>query len=192
MPSKKQRERLLSFGKCAMCGKQPDDGERICESCSQMAKDREKKRRAACIENHLCTTCGKNPPQLDKKTCDTCKKKRQAWLDSKGSVYIDASKAHNLSQRIDRKQRVIDYYGGKCLCCGEDGLSFLTIDHINEDGAEHRRGIASNFNSRVPGGDHFYRWLESNNFPDGFQTLCYNCNIGKHLNGGACPHRSGV
>lgn len=25
--------------------------------------------------------------------------------------------------------------------------------------------------------------------PEGFQTLCYNCNIGKHRNGGICPHQ---
>jgi hypothetical protein len=27
-------------------------------------------------------------------------------------------------------------------------------------------------------------------FPDGFQTLCFNCNVGKYKNGGVCPHQS--
>ena len=25
-------------------------------------------------------------------------------------------------------------------------------------------------------------------FPEGFQILCFNCNAGKHRNGGRCPH----
>ncbi len=32
-------------------------------------------------------------------------------------------------------------------------------------------------------------WLKANNFPPGFQTLCHNCNIGKHRNKGICPHK---
>ncbi|MGI0024681.1 MAG: hypothetical protein ACREA4_05990, partial [Nitrososphaera sp.] len=44
--------------------------------------------------------------------------------------------------RLSLKKRVYEAYGGNlCTCCGETEPSFLTIDHIYEDGAEHRRSI---------------------------------------------------
>ncbi len=48
---------------------------------------------------------------------------------------------------------------------------WLTIDHINNDGAAHRKEIGE-------GGTNFYRWLRKNNYPLGFRTLCWNCNCG--------------
>lgn len=44
----------------------------------------------------------------------------------------------------------------------------LTIDHINNKGAEHRREMRKD-------GISFYRWLIKNNYPDGYQCLCINC-----------------
>jgi len=77
-------------------------------------------------------------------------------------------------------------YGGyKCACCGETEPKFLSIDHINNDGAKHKR----EFNLRT--GDEVYRWLVKNGFPPGFQVLCMNCNWGKRFNGNVCPHVAG-
>jgi hypothetical protein len=75
------------------------------------------------------------------------------------------------------KHDVIAAYGGKCACCGESGLPFLTLDHIDGTGKEHRSSLTSSF----------YRWLRSNGFPPGFQVLCWNCNMGKG-EGLLCPH----
>lgn len=80
------------------------------------------------------------------------------------------------------KREIIDTYGGVCACCGEENIGFLTIDHVNNDGAEHRREIGNR------GGNAFYLWLRKNDYPDGFQVLCWNCNCGRQYNGGACPH----
>jgi hypothetical protein len=33
------------------------------------------------------------------------------------------------------------------------------------------------------------RYIIKNNYPDDFQILCANCNWGKQLNGGVCPHQ---
>jgi hypothetical protein len=60
-------------------------------------------------------------------------------------------------------------------------LRFLTVDHINNDGAEHRRKIGAGICS-------LYWWLKKNHFPDGFQILCYNCNGARARNNGVCPH----
>jgi len=72
------------------------------------------------------------------------------------------------------------FYGPNCKCCGESESKFLTIDHMNNDGAEHRKEIR---------GDKIYGWLVRNGFPDGFQVLCWNCNLGKQMNHGVCPHQ---
>lgn len=80
------------------------------------------------------------------------------------------------------KERVFAHYGLECVCCGESEIVFLTIDHMNNDGAEHRREIGRS-------GIRFYRWLTKNGLPDGYQTLCFNCNVGRYINGGVCPHK---
>lgn len=79
------------------------------------------------------------------------------------------------------KQEVVDHYGGFCVCCGESNLAFLTIDHVNNDGADHRREIGK-------GGLH--GWLRRNGYPEGYQVLCWNCNSGRQINGGICPHQA--
>jgi len=83
-------------------------------------------------------------------------------------------------KRLKIRLEVIKYYGGKCICCGEDCMEFLTIDHIKGEGRKHRRSLG--------GANRFYNWLRKNNFPKGFQVLCMNCNWGKRMNNGVCPH----
>jgi hypothetical protein len=83
------------------------------------------------------------------------------------------------------KEQVFNAYGDKCACCGESEPFFLSIDHIDNNGSEMR-----NSGEHGRGGTTFYQYLRKNNFPDGFQVLCMNCNIGKHRNGGVCPHQS--
>lgn len=80
------------------------------------------------------------------------------------------------------KTNVFNHYGGTvCVCCGEQTLEFLTIDHINGGGRQHREEIGA------IGGIALYRWLRKNNYPDGFQVLCFNCNCTKGRYG-YCPH----
>jgi len=77
--------------------------------------------------------------------------------------------------------RVVAAYGGACACCGEPETAFLTIDHVNNDGAKHRKTIKA--------GQPFYRWLEKQQYPQNdFRLLCWNCNSGRARNGGRCPH----
>jgi hypothetical protein len=76
--------------------------------------------------------------------------------------------------------------GARCACCGETTIEFLTIDHVNGDGAKHRRRLKE---SGGYGGLSLYRSIKRAGFPPDFQVLCYNCNVGRHRNGGVCPHR---
>lgn len=73
-------------------------------------------------------------------------------------------------------------YGNQCACCGEREPSFLTTDHIKEDGAAQRKELG--FSS----GNALLWWLKRNGYPPGFQTLCRNCNWAKHVLG-QCPHQ---
>ena len=101
---------------------------------------------------------------------------------------IRTAEAEKTRRNQDKcREEVYSYYGGyKCNCCGETERTFLSIDHINNDGAAQRRAGLHN------GGSAFYAWLRKNKFPDGYQVLCMNCQVGKHRNGGVCPHKRKV
>ena len=96
----------------------------------------------------------------------------------------ERERARMKTYRDSVKQRVYEAYGGAlCKCCGETNVKFLTVDHANNDGAKHRREIGQR------GGIGVYLWLVENDFPLGFQILCYNCNLGRAHNAGVCPHQ---
>lgn len=77
-------------------------------------------------------------------------------------------------------------YGNACACCGESSERFLTIDHVNNDGAAHRRSLRGGGRPQAGAGNNTYPWLRKNGFPPGFQILCWNCNWAKKS--GPCPH----
>lgn len=93
------------------------------------------------------------------------------------------AREHYQKWKIKFRDLVFNHYGKKCVCCGEGHIEFLTIDHINNDGNKHRRELSGSSKA----GTWFYKWLMNNNFPNGFQILCWNCNWGKRL--GGCPHK---
>jgi len=68
------------------------------------------------------------------------------------------------------------YTKGTMTCmhpnCDYSDVRALELDHINNDGAEHRKQLGSkNF-----GGRKMYSWLIKHDFPKGFQVLCCNHN----------------
>lgn len=70
------------------------------------------------------------------------------------------------------KLEILNYYSNNtmsCKFCGFSDIRALTIDHIHGGGSKHNKEIGGNL----------YRWLKKNNFPDGFQVLCGNCNHSK-------------
>lgn len=74
-------------------------------------------------------------------------------------------------KRLDFKASILTHYGkGKCACirCGFTDIRALSIDHIEGNGAEHRKTLKG-------GSQKLYRWLFDNDFPEGYQTLCLNC-----------------
>ncbi len=103
------------------------------------------------------------------------------WRENNRELANERSRIAKKKYEVRCKKLVFEHYGEKCDCCGEGEQIFLTIDHINGGGTRHRKKI----------GNKICVWLFKNNFPKGFQTLCFNCNWGKHINGGVCPHKTG-
>lgn len=87
------------------------------------------------------------------------------------------------------RQSVLMAYGNCCACCGEREYRFLTIDHINGGGGEHRRSLSKRGDGDVSSTGVYY-WIMKNNYPPGFQILCFNCHLTK-TRYGICPHQEG-
>ena len=64
---------------------------------------------------------------------------------------------------------------GTCRMCGQGDQDVLCVDHINDNGADHRRTDPRTNNGRI------WRWLMQNDYPTGFQILCFNCNTKKEI-----------
>lgn len=154
-------------GFCSNCHKEKaENGFKTCSRCRERDSNNRKIRK----EKGLCD-CG-NPLEGGQKACSTCRAKRQRTQNRR---------------RKRLRERVLEAYGGKCACpnCPEVNPAFLTVDHIYNDGAEHRK--------QWNGSNKIYQWLVTNNFPKtGFRLLCYNCNCGRAANGGICPHEQMV
>lgn len=170
----KRYSRRKEQNKCVDCEKPSVKNKTMCQTCLDRRASNQMMSRIQAEEVGLCSQCKKNVP-IRGKRCEDCKKKRNEWHAS--SDYKKRYEKIRAQNRID----VIDHYGGKCVCCGETELHFLAIDHPNNDGGDERK--------KVGAGSSFYAWLIRNDLPDGYVVLCHNCNFGRHLNGGICPHQ---
>lgn len=88
----------------------------------------------------------------------------------------------NKKIRLKLKIEVMSKYGAICQCCRESRIELLTIDHIKNNGAAHRREI------NIRGGHEFYLYLKKQLYPEGYQVLCWGCNSSKGMYG-YCPHQ---
>jgi hypothetical protein len=85
--------------------------------------------------------------------------------------------------RVERKRQVnikievLSHYGpaGRLQCswpdCEVTDIDMLSLDHIHNDGAEHRRNL---FGKKQGSSGSLYCYVRSRGWPAGFQTLCMN------------------
>ena len=85
--------------------------------------------------------------------------------------------------------RTMAAYGGCCTCCGEREPSFLSIDHVNNDGAAHRRLLNGRVSQKGVSPQLMFVWAKRKGYPETLQILCHNCNMAKAFYG-VCPHES--
>jgi hypothetical protein len=119
----------------------------------------------------FCILCFKIKRRADQRTCSLNPKRKEK------------KKQWNREHYRKERNEVIKLLGGKCVCCGENQLEFLAIDHINNDGnAERKMMDLKTMVSRI------YRGI----LPlKRYQILCANCNHAKAYYGG-CPHKQNI
>lgn len=189
--TKAWRDRKKQAGLCPHCGRHPSVDSKRCPDCQTKVAENNSGRFQKRYDNGLCGECGKNPHRDGKKSCISCSQKRRNKYASCGDKDTRREQAKVIRQK--RRQRILAHYGNKCVCCGEDEPCFLAIDHIDGGGNEHRRQIGNNPSHRCGSSStQFVKWIEKNNFPNTLQLLCHNCNMGKHLNCGICPHKARI
>lgn len=124
---------------------------------------------------------------MKKPVCYSCKSKEDLRpVGGQSSSYI-CKPCHNArvaGYYNAKKILVFEHYGAVCVCCGENTLEFLSIDHVDNDGNKERHP-----NGGRVSGKHLYPKIVKSGFPDSYQVLCMNCNFGKHANNGVCPHK---
>lgn len=98
--------------------------------------------------------------------------------------YVKARhRAYTRRQMVECRLKILTAYGGRCVCCGETELVFLTIDHAAGGGSqERRRGITAPV---------LYPRIIKEGFPPTYRLLCWNCNAAVAFRG-QCPHPDGV
>lgn len=99
--------------------------------------------------------------------------------------YIRTKPAHAKAAKKQKDKlynEFFSHYGYSCVCCGESNKDFLSIEHLNNDGAAHRKRLRA----RSP--QHAIIDIRRAGWPKGYATLCFNCNMGKARMGGTCPH----
>ena len=140
------------------CGKPQAAGRPSCQSCLSKNLVAQRLRRNRVKNGLVCGSCGSLPVD-GKRLCQQC---------------LELARINGVARNRRARNLVLDHYGRQCAICVETIDAFLTIDHVNNDGAQHRKECTHGI-----GGNVLYRWLVRNDFPEGFQTLCYNCNCSK-------------
>jgi hypothetical protein len=161
MDTKRRRQRATTkrrwrtarrvAGFCHDCGELTEPGKSRCARHSEQTAGALKRRRNKRRECGLCERCD-NPADPGKARCARHRKQR-----SEGIKAI--------------KLEVLSRYGkgGRAVCCWPgctvSDPDMLTLDHVNDDGAKHRRETGLM-------GKTLYARLKRQGWPLGYQTLC--------------------
>jgi|SRR5271157_986637 len=141
-----------------------------------------------CIHGHLRSVENTHPDG----TCKVCVNLLRSSQDVKDKRNEESRSFYAKTSSVYRKQtrermaalklEVLTYYSPDHIlgCCWEScavtDLDMLSLDHINNDGAEHRRKVGKNKT-----GEKMYRLVKQEGFPESFQTLCMNHQTKKKL-----------
>jgi len=136
----------------------------------------------------ICRHCqGELGPKSAKGLCQRCYSRE--WKRTHPERVKELNKADHLKHREKRNRRlterrrarrrqIVETLGAKCKCCGETEPVFLTIDHVQNDGAKVRTMHRHRLHTMI---------LAEGCPPERYQILCWNCNAAKGILG-ACPH----
>lgn len=152
----------------------------ICRNCRRSSKGLQQKSVV-----FTCVNC-KNQLHCSNKSgvCKKCHIAQGGCKDCSNLAVIGKARcldclgkrAKNQKARRNRQRHeVIQRLGGKCVFCNNDVLIFLTIDHKNGNGNQHRKELTS---------PHISSWLLENwDKSVDYQVLCWNCNSARYIYG---------
>lgn len=92
----------------------------------------------------------------------------QRYRNEKPEKYRNQSR----QSKYRLKQKVFDTYGRFCVICGFGDIRALTLDHINNNGAEERK---------ILGERGVYRRAVEKYRPDEYRIICMNCQFIKRV-----------
>lgn len=157
----KQELPLEMFGKNRS---KPDGLQSSCKSCKKQEDQNYQERHASKIKEVKHKYYLENKESITQRTLLYAKQNREkhnGWRRKAG-----------LKLKL---QTFMQYGSVECAFCSFSDHRALSIDHVNDNGADHRRAIGL----EGKGGYVFYQWLKQNGYPEGFQTLCANCQFKK-------------
>lgn len=80
----------------------------------------------------------------------------------------EACRAYYVNVKRERRRKVIDALGGKCVICGFADWRGLQVDHVHDGGTVHRKSFTNLWE--------YYKHIEQNTDSGDYQVLCANCN----------------
>lgn len=165
---------------CPRCNRTVQVGEKYCSACLEKTRLYWQERREK-IPAGVCRKCCIRTTEAGYKQCQQCREVQAKSMALHRERYRHNNAQYQRGFNLRRRKMVIDHYGGKCECCGEEQFEFLALDHKNGGGNAHRSEVRQKGASMIG-------WVIANNYPDIFRVLCHNCNsaIGFY---GTCPHQ---
>lgn len=199
MSPKYQRDRTakkIENGICVRCALPASPGLKLCDFHRQEEKKRQLKRQS----EGKCSWCSK-PKLPGKNSCqehlverNTYRLKRYLGRRCQGCNEIPIlgmrwcinCRQTEVEKRLTLKKETLEKYGGcYCHCCGITEITFLSLEHPDKNGVQHRREL------NVKAGYPFYKKLKEQGYPKDYRltVYCYNCNIASGLHG-SCVHET--
>lgn len=181
--------------KCTRCGiEQPLD---VAHFGRRMAKTEQGWR-----WDSWCKLCyAANTRRLNTLNPDVKRQRDKEWYEKNADAISERRRLRWTSMTLTEKERrkrdakvhnnklkreALEHYGGAfCKCCGETELLMLSLDHVQNDGAAHRKALTGQTRTMPT---QSYVWAKQNNWPSIYQVMCFNCNWARHWNNGICPH----
>lgn len=177
------RDMKKAAGICQACSNPVVKGKTLCQKHLKELRQRYYKKDTGHIHRGQCVRCRDGTPSLRGSTF--CKRHKE-----------EADREHlkrDAAKREAVKREALDAYGGCfCVCCGEEHIGGLSLEHPNQDGAAHRRRLLGTLHYSNRCGHKFYFKLKQLGFPQDVKmvVLCMFCHLFKTRGDKVCPHET--
>lgn len=165
----KFRNSRIEAGLCRDCGVVPfEKNWVVCEPCHIRRSENGKRHGRKKLAIGICRRCGNWNDQKGKYHCSKC-------------IQIQIEQFRQ--RRKYNKEFIVNYFGGKCLECGEKDIRCLSLDHIDNDGRLDKKSEKGKRQVTPTWYAKLVKLIKSNKpLPRRLQLLCFNCHAKKDLN----------